>query len=244
MKGFLIGAALFGAMLSMSMAAEVINAGKGGNNTRNLLKRWESDALVNRPDLVILGCGTNDAINSGNFVPLAEFDRNLKQLIGSIRASGAKVIIMTPLPCIDEYVLTRHSPAFYADQKPSEKIKAYLAVMKKRCKEEDVLLVDLYDLFVREGNIGEEVGSWLRNLKNSRQTDGVHPTPTGYKAIAQKVREEISKARLNPKVIVCFGDSITFGAGAKTASRDESYPAVLQGLLEAAPLNVRDEAAP
>ena len=42
----------------------VINAGVGGNTTRNLLKRVKKDVLAKKPDVVVMMVGTNDALNS------------------------------------------------------------------------------------------------------------------------------------------------------------------------------------
>src|SRR3546814_8774250 len=51
----------------------IVNAGRSGNNTRNLLARLDKDCLALRPSLVILMVGTND-MNSRNHVPLAEYE--------------------------------------------------------------------------------------------------------------------------------------------------------------------------
>ena len=77
----------------------VINAGIGGNNSRNLLARIDSDVLRHRPDLVILMVGSNDMLNSNNAVPLAEYEKNLDQLAAKIVRSGSKLVLMTLLPC-------------------------------------------------------------------------------------------------------------------------------------------------
>ena len=68
----------------------------------------------------------------------------------------------------------------------------------------------------------------IRNQKNSGHTDGVHPTPTGYRFVGLAVGRFIADHGLSPHVIVCFGDSITKGDGSVTKV---SYPAYLNSLL-------------
>ena len=49
------------------------------------------------------------------------------------------------------------------------------------------------------------------NEANSNTTDGLHPTPEGYRVIAPAVYHTIIHHRLTGTRILCFGDSITFG---------------------------------
>jgi len=77
----------------------------------------------------------------------------------------------------------------------------------------------------------------LRNEANSRSKDGVHPTSGGYDVIAGAVYQGMKTAGWQDAgAVVCFGDSITYGAGMKgagTAAVDaETYPAKLARLLD------------
>jgi lysophospholipase L1-like esterase len=95
--------------------------------------------------------------------------------------------------------------------------------------------VDLNVLFTVLGEIGPGAGCVLRNEANSKSADGVHPTATGYRLIATAVFEAIQAARLPHTKIVCFGDSITFGANMDGAGKVEgdTYPGYLARLLAA-----------
>lgn len=213
----------------------LVNAGKGGNNSRDLLKRLESDVLIHQPDLVIVGVGTNDAINSKNPVSLSEFETNCTTLIQKIRASGAEVIFLDPPPCYDPFVLKRHTPDFFRDESPSQKIRTYRAVLAKTCARESASIIKIYETFLAKGNIGEDKASWMQNPENSGKTDGVHPTAEGYQAIAGLVAQSLRENGLQSnRRIVCFGDSITFGAGVKGAGtvQGETYPAILRNILQ------------
>lgn len=133
-----------------------------GTITRNILKRLEQDALSHKPDLVIIGAGTNDAINPSNSVPMEEFLRNFRSLICQSRAAGAAVIVITPLPCIDEYVLERHPAAFFKEGTPSAKVRRYSEALVGLCREENVPVVDLYTFFNEQGRLGDGRESLLQ----------------------------------------------------------------------------------
>ena len=214
----------------------VTNAGRGGNNPRNLLARMDADVLAHQPDLVIVGVGTNDAINSKNSVPLPEFEKNCTTLIQKIRAAGAEAVFIEPPPCFDPFVLKRHSAAFFQDGSPSEKIRAYRAALRSVCEREHVPVVAVYETFLNKGSIGESKDSWLQNPENSGRSDGVHPTAKGNQAIADLVAQCLAENGWSTREhIVCFGDSITFGAGVKGGGTVEGdcYPARLKQILSA-----------
>ena len=89
-------------------------------------------------------------------------------------------------------------------------------------------LIDLHHVYSAIGHVGTDKSSWLQNETNSGNTDGVHPTPDGYRAIALAVHGKLQTYDLKGKAIVCFGDSITCGDGSIDGN---SYPAYLHQLL-------------
>ncbi len=90
----------------------LVNAGTGGNNTVNLLKRIDTDCLAHRPTLTLLMVGTND-MNHGKYVPLEKYRDNLSLLSEKIMASGSQLLLMTILPFYEPYLLLRHPAAFF-----------------------------------------------------------------------------------------------------------------------------------
>ena len=72
------------------IAARVVNAGVSGDTTAGGLARLDW-ALADKPDLVILALGANDALRGID--PSAVRD-NLDKMIGKIEASGAKVLLL------------------------------------------------------------------------------------------------------------------------------------------------------
>lgn len=205
----------------------VINAGIGGNNTRDLLARINKDCLSFHPDLTILMIGTND-MNSVKYVPLKEYKKNLQKIIDILLASHSKVLVMNILPLYEPYLLTRHPKAFYEPEGPSGRLAAVNKAIKKIANQKGVSFLDIHHIFEKIGNIGLDKSSYIRNKKNSNRTDGIHPTPDGYRAIAIAIYEHIINVHLPHERVVCFGDSITKGDG---SIDHNSYPAFLKKLL-------------
>ena len=86
----------------------VVNAGAGGNTSREGLARIERDVLARKPDVVTVEFGGNDATDVPNrHVDLAEFGQNLSSIVTRVRSVSpdAAIIMLTFPPVID----SRHS---------------------------------------------------------------------------------------------------------------------------------------
>lgn len=214
-------------------ALEVLNRGIGGNNSRHLLKRVDSDVLAAEPDLVVLMVGTNDMLNSGAAVPLEEYRANLRTLAEQILGAGARLVLMTIPPCDEPALFSRHPRAFFETRSPGERIADANAEVVRLAKEMGIPVVDVFQILNSIGAPGPDASSVLRNLANCGVNDGVHPTPEGYRLIATALYQEIAGMNERPKRIVCFGDSITYGHGAAGAgtSEGDTYPGFLAKLL-------------
>lgn len=213
----------------------VINAGVGGQNSRDLLARIDKDVLQHRPDLVVLMVGSNDVLNSGNAIPLPEYEKNLETLAKRIKEGGAELVIMTVLPCHVPYLLERHEKGFFGKGGPPERIAQANTAIRRLAKQYGIPVVEAHAIFSGIGEIGVSPESLLQNAANSGRRDGVHPTAEGYRILATAAFQTICAQGIRPKTIVCFGDSITFGAhveGAGTAT-GKTYPAFLQRLMRA-----------
>ncbi|MBZ4191405.1 SGNH/GDSL hydrolase family protein [Niabella beijingensis] len=204
-----------------------INSGIGGNNTIDLLNRIEKDCLAHRPKLTILMAGTND-MNSVKYVPAAEYERNLSVIAGRIVSAGSQLLIMTILPAYEPYLLTRHPASFYEPEGVAGRRKQVNAIIKKTAGDHKAVLLDMEQRFTAIGNVGTSAASLIQNEVNAGKTDGVHPTPNGYRFIALSVFDCIVCNDLPREQIVCFGDSITRGDGSNDRN---SYPGFLNKLL-------------
>ena len=207
----------------------VVNAGVPGNNSFDLITRLTDDVLAEAPDTVILMCGTNDMLNSRKSVPYERYESNLDRIITVLQRENIRVVLMTVPPCYEQFLLKRHPAEFFTPLAPNQKLEKSNGIVRKLAAKYQCPVTDIWTLFSERGNIGAEKSSWLRNSANGKSLDGIHPVSIGYRNIAEAVAATLKKAGYTPKTIVCFGDSITHGIGA--AKPDESYPAVLEKLL-------------
>ncbi len=210
---------------------QVVNFGRGGHNTADLLRAQLPPALKRNPTLAIVMIGTNDFGNPRKLVPADQYERNLRQIVAALQKAGAKVILVTPPPCIPAVVKARPNRA--PDAPPIADLAAVAATVRRVAKETGCVLVDYHAIVSAHGDL-EGVSSWLRNPANSGSMDGVHPTREGYAALAKALADTIRQNGLDPARTVCLGDSITYGSamiGAGTAT-GECYPGQLSALLQ------------
>ena len=157
---------------------EIINAGIGGNTTADGIKRFEADALANKPDIVTLMFGVNDAAMlsfpdfrpiPGPRVALAEYRKNLAHMIHRARRTGARVMLMTPCPMGNKYFNKHLEP--YKSHDKNYVLRSYAQAVREIAAELGVELVDVWTRFLQEG-------------MNELLPDGVHPNPRGHEVIA------------------------------------------------------------
>jgi len=82
-------------LLASALGREVINAGVGGNTTRDALQRLDADVLSHNPRLVIVEFGGNDFLQH---LPREEIFRNLDTIVERIQAQGAMVVLLGVRP--------------------------------------------------------------------------------------------------------------------------------------------------
>ena len=226
-------------LASCSNRITVLNKGVGGNNSRDLLKRVEKDVLQEKPDLVVMMVGSNDMVNSGKLVAYTEFKENYERLLKQMISSGIAVVVMSPPPVDTAYILKRHNRSLY-DEPLDHKLDSLNNLVKEIAKVNGIHFIDLYTLFKLQGSPNREFSSLTLNQANFGKEDGIHPTKGGYKLIAETLYRYLKKNRLlrRSKKIICFGDSITYGAymeGAGTATGD-TYPSFLKIMINSRPL--------
>lgn len=207
-------------------SAEVINAGVGGNRSSALLSRLDRDVVARKPTVVVLMVGTNDRLNSGGFVDAKAYRKNVETLVDRIRRGGAKVLLVTPPPCISELLFTRHDPQKFSDQSPNERMAEVRTILIDISKQEGVPLVDFHQHLIQNNLADDQNSSALLNVANSGVKDGVHLTPGGYSLLAKMIAEKLRAVQLDTSRVVCLGDSLTKG------SAKANYPAYLKANLK------------
>ena len=212
----------------ISGSTKVINAGVSGDTSGQLLARLERDVLSRKPDVVVVMAGTNDRLNSHSFADADAYGNNIDLLVRRIRSGGARVILVTPPPCVERFLFTRHDPKLFARQSPSERMGEVRRILVGIARKRGAGLVDFHR-YLTSNRLGDErATSLLRNPANSGAKDGVHLTPGGSRRLAELVAAELKRTGLNRGTIVCLGDSITLGSPAA------NYPAFLGEILSRA----------
>jgi len=107
------------------VTAEQINAGRGGNTSRQMAERFEADVIAKKPAWMTLMCGTNDNPNHG--LSPEESQKNITTIVEKTKAAGIKVLMIT-------------RPMRGGD--PTEN--AYNEFIRKYAKENNVPLADVF----------------------------------------------------------------------------------------------------
>ena len=146
----------------------VYNRGIGGDTTNRLLERLESNVLCLEPEKVVYLIGTNDHAMGASDEYIID---NIKTIIERTNKAcpDCKIAVQSIYPVIDHR------------QRKNKDLKPINELIKKLCRETDVLYIDLFD------DLCDEKGSF-----NKAYTyDGLHPNVHGYEVITKALLEFI-----------------------------------------------------
>jgi lysophospholipase L1-like esterase len=158
---------------------DIVNRGFAGYNTR-YLKQLTPKILAEFPAESICGVivllGTNDSAgNSLQHVPLDEYKRNMKDIVGSILNYGVakeNLILITPAKIDDvKWSKSIGSPSTHLDYL----VKDYAGCCKDICKELNLKCIDLYGLMGRATDYEKYL------------FDGLHFSPSGGKLLFENL---------------------------------------------------------
>ena len=154
----------------------VLNSGVGGDTSANGLARFDSAVKAKNPDVVFIGFGTNDSsIDMPRYVPVETYMENLRTAVDKITALGAKAIIITPPPIVDEPYFTRHDKSKFGQfDGANGLVSVYALAARHVAAEKKVAVADVNRAF-SEKDFSKLI------------SDGVHPNAQGYKLYAQTV---------------------------------------------------------
>ncbi len=157
---------------------EMINAGISGNTTVDALARIEKDVIAQRPQLVVVMFGMNDATR----IPRDEYQANLESIVTRCRAAGAAVVLCTPNSVIEN------------TSRPNASLAEYSENVRQLAADRQVPLVDV---FAHWQTLKEaDPTSWSLLM-----SDAIHPNMNGHREFARIMAErivgrEISNERL------------------------------------------------
>jgi lysophospholipase L1-like esterase len=183
---------------AQGVEVEMINAGLSDTTSLQAVARLDSDVRRYAPDYVIVQFGINDSwidASQGRTTPrltLDEYTASLETIIRTLRADGARPILMTPNPMrwSELYGAELRDPALGFDFDDLRGINRLLDVYAKRVREiarrENVPLVDVSAHFEAYGPVpGQSVDDLL--IEN----DGIHPNDAGHALIAEWLLEAL-----------------------------------------------------
>lgn len=166
------------------VAAEVLNAGVGGETTVQARRRLKAAVIDQHPAVVTVMYGANDSyIDPGKTaprVPLDEYRQNLTAIVRDLKAAGIRPILMTTNRYGDQH------PPDGSGKNPNVQMEAYMAVCRAVAAAEGVPLVDHQQHWIDAAKAGTDLETWL--------TDHLHPNPRGHEEIARLLLPVVRKA--------------------------------------------------
>ncbi|MFH1638235.1 MAG: GDSL-type esterase/lipase family protein [Candidatus Woesearchaeota archaeon] len=161
----------------------VYNCGVSGDNTDDLLERFETEAKAREPGIIIISIGANDStINNSretkgyNGIELDKFKWNILQLIKLAGKFTDKIAFVGLMP-VDESKTTP-LPWNITMSYTNENCKKYNSAVKEACK--DILFIDLFE-------------EWSKLDYKGLLDDGLHPNSKGHEVIFETVKESLEK---------------------------------------------------
>lgn len=160
----------------------VINMGVSGNTSRDLLNRFEEDALSFNPDVLAIMIGVNDVwrqcdepCDFKNHISIEEYSDNLRKIVLMAKGKVRELILMTP------YFMETNP-----DDLMNAKVRAYAAEMKKIAAEYGITCIDIQKKF-------DEILQYRHSSYLS--WDRVHPHHVGSLIIAREFLKTIGVDR-------------------------------------------------
>jgi lysophospholipase L1-like esterase len=165
----------------------VYNLGISGNNTTDVLKRFEFEVQQRIDEeeetVIIFAVGTNDAqLFKGEFrTEPDQFEKNLQELYALAQKYSQKVIFVGLFP-VDESKTTPvswHKEKFYK----IENIKNNNDTIRNFCEKNRLIFIEIFENFINQD---------YRNLLE----DGLHPNTNGHQQMFEIIKDELIKNKI------------------------------------------------
>jgi len=145
---------------------EIVNSGISGDNSAGGCKRLDTDVIAHHPDLTVVCYGLNDASR-----PLERYQENLTEILSRIKASGSRVIFMTP-NMMNTYVSpdtlpeAAHIAERTAQIQNNGTMDAFMDAARAICRELDIPVCDAYQYWKELAASGVDTTARLANHIN------------------------------------------------------------------------------
>jgi len=150
---------------------EAYDATISGGVSSMLLHDARMLAERQRPDVVSIMVGSNDSvmIDGLHHVGIAEYERNLRQMVSWARTYGAAVLLFEIPPVIESRFEKHFSPN--RKSQSNQNIQSYNRVLQKIAKENQIAVIS---------------NRWLANQPELFEPDGIHLSVEGQELFAEK----------------------------------------------------------
>ncbi len=155
------------------MSFRIVNSGISGNTSRDLLNRYESDVVNQKPDWVSICIGINDVWRQFDMpatvdwqVQPDEYRENVEKMILAVKDSVKGVFLLTP------YFMEP-----LKEDKMRKRMDEYVAIIKELAEKYNCILVDfqsMYDKYFEDKH--SAFIAW----------DRIHPNETGATLMARE----------------------------------------------------------
>jgi acyl-CoA thioesterase-1 len=199
----------------------VINAGIGGQHSLQGRERFQHDVIAVHPQYVLIYFGMNDTCNEPRFLTQRQFIANIAWMIRTARKDHVVPVLSTIQHVDVARLMKRHKASSFGTEGPNGKIDRYNSALRQLALEKKIPLEDFTKVLDDAGGPTTAIS-----------TDGVHLTADGYKMLASSFLHAIPGTVHPGDLIVCIGDSLTYGTPLRTDDHDsdQTYPAQLERL--------------
>ncbi len=153
-----------------------INRGISGQTTQQMLIRFKSDVVNLIPKAVVILAGINDIAGNTGPISIENIADNIISMAEIAKSNEIKVYICSTLPAID----FPWSPGL----NPAPKVVELNSILKKYCKENNIVYVDYYSQMV------DKKGG-LKVPDYTSKEDLVHPNLKGYKLMESVILKNL-----------------------------------------------------
>jgi len=171
-------------------AANVINAGIGGDNATGALKRFDRDVARYSPDVVVVNFALNDCMDIDAAGALKRYVASMKALFEKTAAIGAECILLTPnMLCtyvdssLKEEIL-RNIAASAAERQNAGVLDRFVDAARETAQSMGVPIADAYASWRKYMQNGVDTTQLLANHIN-------HPLPDMHDVFATRIVDVI-----------------------------------------------------
>ncbi len=148
---------------------KIINRGISGDKIKDLLRRWDTDCLGLKPDILSILIGVNDTL----ITSARQFEEEYRMLLTrTTKVLKSKIILCEP------FLLLESNSLYRKDLSPK------IDIVHKLAEEYNTILVPLNTIFYESCSL-HPMEDWA--------PDGVHPTPAGHDLIAKSWIKYVEK---------------------------------------------------